>query len=156
MKSSGESAMNDRDVRYCCICGKRFEPHPRVGGQRTCGDDDCQKQRRCSNSRTWRARYPQADDALSRQSRQADRRAYRRQHWATHPEARQYHAAYMRQWRARHKIPAVSQREGTYRDIEVNFPAVNSYLQVIDVREANRVITVKLLSEQDMIRLTPA
>lgn len=148
--------MNNRAVRYCCACSKRFEPHPRLGDrQRTCGGADCQKQRRRINSRIWRAKHPEADDADYRRIRRPDRGAYRRQYWATHRQARQHHAAYMRQWRARHRLASVSVRD-PYRDTQVKLPAINTYLQVMDVREANRVITVKLLSQQDLISATPA
>jgi hypothetical protein len=149
--------MNDCAVRYCCICGKRFEPHPRVGGhQRTCGGADCQKQRRRSNTRTWRAQHPECDDALCRRARQGDRQAYRRGYWATHPKARQHHAAYMRQWRTRRKTSVATRVRYPYRDIQDKLPAVNTYLQVMDVREANRVITAKLLSAQEFISFTTA
>lgn len=147
--------MNNRGVRYCCMCGKRFEPHPRLGDrQRTCGDTDCQKQRRCINSRNWRSKHPEGDDAVYRRIRRRDRRAYRRQYWATHPEARQHHAVYMRLWRARRRT-AASVRD-PYRDTQVKLPAINTYLQVMDVREANRVITAKLLFPHELISATPA
>lgn len=152
--------MNDCAAGYCCICGKRFQPHPRVGAhQRTCGGADCQKQRRRSNTRTWRAQHPEADDALCRRARRSDRQAYqayRRHYWATHPRARQHHAAYMRQWRVRRKTAASTCVRDPYRDIQDKLPAVNTYLQVMDVREANRVITAKLLSAQEFISFTPA
>ena len=148
--------MNNRDVRYCCICSKRFEPHPRLGDrQRTCGGTDCQKQRRRLNARNWRGKHPEADDAAYRRIRRRDRRAYRRQYWATHPKARQHHATYMRQWRARHRMASVGVRD-PYRDTHVKLPAINTYLQVMDVREANRVITAKLLFPHELISATPA
>ncbi len=147
--------MSDRCVRHCCICIKRFEPHPRLGDrQRTCGGADCQKRRRRFNSRIWRGKHPEGDDAVYRRIRRRDRRAYRRQYWATHPQARQHHAAYMRQWRARRRKASVSVRD-PYRDTHVKLPAINTYLQVMDVREANRVITVKLISLQELMSATP-
>ena len=148
--------MNDRSVRYCCVCCKRFEPHPRLGDhQRTCGSTACQKQRRRLNARTWRDTHPEGDDAVYRRIRRRDRRAYRRQYWTTHPQARQHHAAYMRQWRARQRMASVSVRD-PYRDTQVKLPAVNTYLQVIDVREANRVITAKVLFPHELISAIPA
>ncbi len=148
--------MNNRAVRYCCVCSKRFESHPRLGDrQRTCGGTDCQKQRRRLNARTWRDKHPESDDAVYRRIRRRDRRAYRRQYWATHPRARQQHATYMRQWRARHHLASVSVRD-PYRDTQVKLPAINTYLQVMEVREANRVITAKLLSPHELIFPTPA
>jgi hypothetical protein len=156
MKPAGESLISDHDVRYCSICRKRFEPHPRLGqNQRTCGDSQCQKERRRINAQDWRSKHPEADDAVYRQIRRRDHGAYRKQYWATHPKARQHHAAYMRQWRARRRKAVLSVRD-PYRDIAVKLPAVNTYMQVMDVREANRVITVKLLSAQEMINLTAA
>ncbi len=148
--------MSDRCVRHCCVCIKPFEPDPRLGDrQRTCGGDDCQKRRRRINSQIWRGQHPEADDAVYRRIRRRDRRAYRRQYWATHPQARQHHATYMRQWRARHRMASVSVRD-PYRDTQVKLPAINTYLQVIDVREANRVITAKLLFPHELISVTPA
>ena len=148
--------MNKRGVRSCCICGRRFEPDSRLGDrQRTCGTPDCQKQRRRLNVRTWRDKHPEGDDALYRRIRRRDRRAYRRQYWATHAQARQHHATYMRQWRARKSMARLSVRD-PYRDIQVKLPAVNTYLQVMDVREANRVITAKLLFPQELISVIPA
>lgn len=141
--------MKSRPVRFCCICGKRFEPDWRLGKrQRTCGGADCQKMRRRANTERWRAAHPEADDSVSRQARQRDRRAYRRHYWATHPDARRRHGAYMRQWRARRRV------RDPYRDTPVNLPAVNVYLQVTAVREANRVITAKLVSVQDLMAAT--
>jgi hypothetical protein len=61
----------------------------------------------------------------------------------------------MRQWRARHRTASVSVRD-PYRDTQVKLPAINTYLQVMDVREANRVITVKLVSQQELMSVTPA
>jgi hypothetical protein len=149
--------MSNRSTRCCCICGKRFEPHPRLGDhQRTCGGADCQKQRRRSNTRTWRAQHPEGDDALCRRARQRDRHAYYRRYWATHPNRRQYHADYMRQWRARRKASATTSVSNPYRDIQVKLPAVNTFLKVIDVSNANRVITAKLLSAQELMTPTPA
>ncbi len=146
--------MNDRIVFSCIICGKRLRPDPRLGDrQRTCGDAGCQKRRRCMNSRDWRIKHPEADDSVYRRIRRRDRRAYRRQYWATHPQARQHHANYMRQWRARRRIKNQSVRD-PYRDTGVKLPDINSYLQVMDVREANRVITVKLLSPQELMLAT--
>ena len=144
--------MSDREVRCCCICSKRFEPNPRLGDrQRTCGDTDCQSQRRCINSRNWRSKNPEADDADYRRIRRRDRRAYRRKYWAEHPQVRQHHTAYMQQWRARRR--SVNVRD-PYRDTQVKLPAINTYLQVMDVREANRVITAKLLSPHELIAVT--
>ena len=149
--------MNDYAVCYCCICGKRFESHPRVGAQqRTCGGSDCQKQRRRNNTRIWRARHPDGDDALCRRGRQRDRQTYHRRYWATHPKRRQYHADYMRQWRAGHKASATTSVSNPYRDTQVKLPAINTYLQVINVNNANRVITAKLLSTQGLMVTTPA
>ena len=141
--------MGERVFHICCICKKRFKPDPRVGDrQRTCGNESCQKWRRRINSRNWRAGHPEGDDAVYRRIRRRNRRVYRRQYWATHPQARQHHAAYMRQWRARVRDP--------YRDTQVKLPVVNTYLQVMDVREANRVITAKLLSAKDLMAALPA
>ena len=149
--------MNHCGIRYCCICGKRFEPHPRLGAQqRTCGGADCQKQRRRANTRTWRAQHPEGDDVLCRRARQRDRRGYHRRYWATHPQRRQYHADYMRRWRARRKASAIPSVSNPYRDIQVKLPAINTYLQVIDVSNANRVITAKLLSLQELVVVAPA
>jgi hypothetical protein len=152
--------MSNRSTRCCCICAKRFEPQPRLGDrQRTCGRADCQKQRRRSNTRTWRAQHPEADDVVCRQARQGDRpayQAYRRQYWATHPKAREHHAAYMRHWRASRKASATTSVRDAYRDIQVKLPVVNTYMQVIDVREANRVITAKLLSPQELVTVVAA
>ena len=137
-------------LRSCCICIKRFKPNPRLGDrQRTCGRDECQKQRRCVNSRNWRARNPEADDADYRRIRQRDRREYRHEYWATHPAAREKHAAYMRRWRA-------ACVRDPYRDTEIKFPVPNSYLQVTDVRDANRVFEVKLLSQNELSRVLHA
>jgi len=145
--------MSDRVVHCCCICSKRFEPNPRLGAhQRTCGDTACQKQRRRLNSRNWRIKHPEADDTVYRRIRRRDRRAYRRHYWATHPHARLLHAAYMRQWRAR-RLATPGVRD-PYRDTCVKLPDINTYLQVMDVREANRVITVKLLSPKELMPLT--
>ncbi len=147
--------MTDRGFRCCCICGKRFEPHPRLGDcQRTCGGTNCQKARLLLNTRSWRARHPEADDAVYRRIRRRDRRAYRRQYWATHAQARRHHAAYMRQWRARRRMTSDGVRD-PYRDTQVKLPAVNTYLQVMDVREANRVMTVKLVSLQELTCAAP-
>ena len=158
--------MNDCGSRFCCICGKGFKPHPRVATQqRTCAGSDCQQQRRRASTRTWRTQHPDGDDAECRLARQGDRhayQAYRRQYWATHPQAREHHAAYMRQWRARGKASVTTSVRDANRDIQVKLPAintflqVNTYLQVMDVREANRIITVKLLSPQEIASLTPA
>ena len=148
--------MSDRVVHCCCICGKRFERNPRLGDhQRTCGDTACQKQRRRINARNWRIKHPEADDAEYRRIRRRDRRAYRRHYWATHPAARLHHAAYMRQWRGRQRMAAPSVRD-PYRDTRVKLPDLNTYLQVTGVREANRVITVKVLSRHELTSVTPA
>jgi hypothetical protein len=146
--------MSERVVHYCLICSKRFEPHPRLGDwQHTCGDANCQKRRRCINSRNWRAKHPEADDAVYRRIRRRDRRAYRRNYWATHPHARLHHAAYMRQWRARRRVATPGVRD-PYRDTCIKLPDINSYLQVMDVREANRVITVKWVSPKELMSAT--
>ena len=148
--------MKNRNIRYCCVCSKRFEPHPRLAGkQRTCGGADCQKQRRRLNAQIWRAKHPESDDAVYRRIRRRDRRAYRRQYWATHPEARQHHASYMRQWRTSHRLTSMSVRD-PYRDTQLKLPVINTYLQVMDVREANRIITAKLLSPHELNAATPA
>lgn len=147
--------MSDCALHCCFICRKRFEPQPRLGDrQRTCGRAECQQERRRINSRRWRAQHPEGDDADYRRIRRRDRRAYRRQYWATHPQARRHHAAYMQQWRARHRMASAGVRD-PYRDTQVKLPAVNSYLQVMDVRDTNRVITAKLLSLQDLMSVTP-
>jgi hypothetical protein len=142
--------MSKRGVHCCCICRKHFEPHPRLGArQRTCGRDECQKRRRRANSRHWRARNPEGDDATYRRIRQRDRREYRRQYWATHPAARSHHAAYMRRWRARRHDATTCVRD-PYRDTALNVSILNTYLKVTDVREANRVLEVKVLSQKDL------
>jgi len=146
--------MRYRVVHSCCICSRRFEPDPRLGNrQHTCGSADCQTKRRRINSRNWRAQHPEGDDAVYRRIRRRDRRAYRRLYWATHPQARRRHAAYMRHWRARRRITA--RVRDPYRDTPANLPAVNTYLQVMDVRDTNRVITVKLLSQQELTSSIP-
>jgi hypothetical protein len=89
-------------------------------------------------------RNPEGDDAHYRRIRRRDRREYRRQYWATHPEGRKRHASYMRQWRAKPRV------RDPYRDTGFKFPVINSYLQVTDVREANRVIEVKVLSQKEL------
>jgi hypothetical protein len=146
--------MNERVVHFCCICKKQFNPNPRLGDrQRTCGRDNCQKERRRINSRNWRARNPEGDDATYRRIRRRDRREYRRQYWAAHPIAREHHAAYMRQWRARR---AAARVRDPYRDTKVKFPEINTYLQVTDVRDANRVFEVKVLSHNELSRVLHA
>jgi hypothetical protein len=147
--------MSNHSTRCCCICGKRFEPHPRLGDlQRTCGGVDCQKQRRRLNTQNWRVQHPDGDDALCRQGRQRDRQAYYRRYWATHPRRRQYHADYMRKWRARRKTATATSVNNPYRDNEVKLLTTNTYLQVISVNNAYRVITAKLLSKQDLVPIT--
>jgi hypothetical protein len=106
-----------------------------------------------STSRNWRIRNPEGDDAAYRRIRRRDRREYRRQYWAAHPEAREHHAAYMRQWRARREAACV---RDPYRDTEIKFPVLNSYLQVTDVRDANRVFEVKVLSHNELSRVLHA
>lgn len=136
--------MSEPLFRSCCVCRKHFKPHPRLGDrQRTCGREDCRKQRRCANSRNWRARNPEADDADYRRIRQRDRREYRRKYWVTHPAVREKHAAYMRQWRA-------ARVRDPYRDTDIKCPVINTYLQVTDVRDANRVLEVKVLSQKEL------
>jgi hypothetical protein len=60
----------------------------------------------------------------------------------------------MRQWRAHHRKSSMSVRD-PYRDTQVKLPAINTYLRVMDVRETNRVITVKLVSQQELMSATP-
>ena len=142
--------MSEPLFRSCCVCRKRFRPHPRLGNrQRTCGHDECQKRRRCVNARNWRARNPEADDADYRRIRQRDRRGYLRKYRATHPEVREKHAAYMRQWRA-------ARVRDPYRDTAIKVPVLNSYLQVTNVRDANRVLEVKVLSQNELSRVLHA
>lgn len=43
-----------------------------------------------------------------------------------------------------------------YRDTEIKFPVLNSYLQVTDVRDANRVFEVKLLPQNELSRVLHA
>jgi hypothetical protein len=62
----------------------------------------------------------------------------------------------MRRWRARRKASAIPSVSNPYRDIQVKLPAINTYLQVIDVSNANRVITAKLLSLQELVVVAPA
>ena len=134
----------------CYIRRKRFKANPRLGNrQRTCGRDECQKRRRRANSRNWRICNPEADDADYRRIRQRDRREYRRNYWATHPAAREKHAAYMRRWRA-------ARVRDPYRDTEIKFPVINSYLQVTNVRDTNRVLEVKVLSQNELSGLLRA
>ena len=141
--------MNERVVHFCCICKKQFKPNPRLGDrQRTCGGNSCQKERRRINSRNWRVRNPEGDDAAYRRIRRRDRREYRRRYWAAHPEVHEHHAAYMRQWRARR---AAARVRDPYRDRKAKLPGINTYLQVTEVREANSVIMVKLLSENELM-----
>lgn len=150
--------MNDCGTRYCCICSKRFEPHPRLGAQqRTCGGADCQKERRRRNTRRWRTQHPDdGDDALCRRARQRDRQAYQRRYWAaTHLRRRKYHADYMRKWRARRKACPPTSVNNPYRDIQANIPTINTYLKVVRVNNANRVITAKWLSTQELVPATP-
>jgi hypothetical protein len=149
--------MRDHRIRCCCFCDKRFEPHPRLGDhQRTCGRADCQKQRRRLNTQSWRTQHPDGDDALCRQARQRDRQAYQRRYWAaTHLQRRQYHADYMRQWRARRKASPTTSVNNPYRDNQAKLPTINTYLQVIGVNNANRVITAKLLSTQELVPANP-
>jgi hypothetical protein len=136
--------MSESHFRICCICKKHFKPKPRLGKQqRTCGQDQCQKQRRRDNAQKWRARNPDADDADYRRIRQRDRLEYRRNYWATHPEVREKHAAYMRRWRA-------ARVRDPYRDTQIKFPVLNSYLQVTNVRDTNRVLEVKVLSQNEL------
>jgi hypothetical protein len=61
----------------------------------------------------------------------------------------------MRRWRGRRRTAAASVRD-PYRDTRVKLPDINTYLQVMDVREANRVITVKILSPHELMSPTPA
>jgi hypothetical protein len=61
----------------------------------------------------------------------------------------------MRRWRTGHRLTSVSVRN-PYRDTQLKLPAISTYLQVMDVREANRIITAKLLSPQELNAATPA
>lgn len=98
---------------------------------------------------TGGARNPEADDGDYRRIRQRDVREYRREYWATHPAAREKHAAYMRRWRA-------ARVRDPYRDTEIKFPVLNSYLQVTNVKDANRVLEVKVLSQNELSRVLHA
>ena len=43
-----------------------------------------------------------------------------------------------------------------YRDTEIKSPVVNTYLQVTDVRDANRLFEVKVLSQNELSRVLHA
>lgn len=72
--------------RPCSVCGKWFEPHPRVGKrQKTCGRESCQAELHQRARRRWRAAHPdwdrqervrrrirKADEEVSERARQAD------------------------------------------------------------------------------------
>ena len=72
--------------RPCSVCGKWFEPHPRVGKrQKTCGGESCQAELHQRARRRWRAAHPdwdreervrrrirKSDEEVSERARQAD------------------------------------------------------------------------------------
>jgi hypothetical protein len=48
--------------RPCRVCRKWFAPHPRVGErQRTCGSDDCQRERHRRACAQWHEHHPDYD-----------------------------------------------------------------------------------------------
>lgn len=56
--------------KKCCVCGKWFQPDPRVGArQKACGAASCQRERHRRADRAWHAANPDYD----RDRRRADR-----------------------------------------------------------------------------------
>ena len=48
----------------CSVCGRWFEPHPRVGKrQKTCGRESCQHELHQRLRRKWREEHPDYDQA---------------------------------------------------------------------------------------------
>ena len=52
-------------------------------------------------------------------------------------------------------MPPICANGGTlvrdpYRDTDIKCPVINTYLQVTDVRDANRVLEVKVLSQKEL------
>lgn len=61
--------------RPCAICGRRFQPNPRVGSRhRACNNSDCQTARRQKTQASWRNRNPEYAAA-----RRLDQRANQRE-----------------------------------------------------------------------------
>ena len=61
--------------RPCSVCGKWFEPHPRVGKrQKTCGRASCKAELHQRARRRWREAHPDWDreDRLRRRVRKAE------------------------------------------------------------------------------------
>ncbi len=51
-----------RRKRPCCLCGKWFQPHARVGvRQKVCSSPECQRERHRRNCASWRSRNPDYD-----------------------------------------------------------------------------------------------
>ena len=123
------------EVRKRCIfCKKLFYPDPRQKGmQKTCGSDICKKKRKQKNAKSWREKNPGYDTSEYRRARHKNRRAYKRQYWATHPDYRKRHAEYMRRWRGMRKVPEDRVRD-PYPVIAFNYCKQSTYLEITGVR----------------------
>jgi len=84
--------------KRCCYCGKIFIPDPRVGNrQKACSSQQCQKQRKGENNRTFRRNNP----------------GYWNGRYEYVKEWRDRNPEYQKRWRQRKK-----QKEQTYPEIQ--------------------------------------
>ena len=138
--------------KRCPHCKKLFTPDPRLKGkQKTCGGTECQKARRRENAKKWREKNPDYDDRTYRKARFRTRthHAWKRHYWATHPEYRQHHAEYMRQWRGIKKLSGRTVRV-PYREIELTCCKQKTFFNITSVRVPYRVIESMLLKTKDL------
>lgn len=141
--------------KRCSYCRKLYRPDPRQkGGQKTCGSDDCQKQRRRDNARLWRKRNPEYDSREYRDSRQPDRREWKRKYWASHPEYREHHKEYMRRWRGMQKLPE-NRVSVPYRDITITYSKQSTFIEISRVSVPYRVIESILLNNKENRLILP-
>ena len=135
--------------RRCVYCNKLYRPDPRQKcKQKTCGSGDCQRKRKRDNAREWRKKNPGYDTKRYRETRQPDRREWKRRYWASHPEYRRHHAEYMQIWRKMKRIPEHRVRI-PYRDIELTYDKQSINLEIRSVRVPYRVIESILLNTKE-------
>ena len=135
--------------KRCPYCKKLYWPDPRQKKkQKTCGTEDCQRQRRRENAREWRKKNPGYDSKEYREARQPAHCEWKRKYWASHPEYRLRHSEYMRQWRGMRKLPENRVRV-PYRDIELTLSKQSTFIEISCVRVPYRMIAHKLQETKD-------
>lgn len=131
--------------KRCPFCRRLFIPDARLKEQqRTCGRQECRRQRKQQSNENWRSQHPDYFRAMYPQQKEVygTRAEYRKQYRKKNPEYVQRNAAFVKKYRMRRRKPASETVSSTSRDLLLSICSETGNVSITHVSSTSHDILI--------------